>query len=1119
MLVIKEDDYNSLWAELQWPGEKFDKVMGYFRKYAGIEEGLSKEKLSKLLLDLGKSCYTVRGGVSSVTERGDLCWIMSGSDMLSGSQFMCLAGLLDNSTPHSTSSPAGLLRLEMIFMYYDKGNKGYWNIRDWELLMRDIQYPAENGEKLVPYPLPADQNISFEALKKLVDTRRLRGTSQLLRVSFESGKPEKASSLAETGQSIGGDDKPADSENSVFDVNKQTSDVQESGLKQGDIEYIKISERTTYSPIVRERRGGGGYDKKFVDGLSGHKLQVFSPRKKGPERNSPSRRRMQKQSSEVREESGMGQAVSSPRTFVNYNARPSAYQEGVSSYMSRIPLVPNSPSHNYTPRMAFRGSVAPSPYYAVSDGRMALVNRTAPSVVPGAVQHVPYHVPLGGASYHHVSTQQYLNPVPSYISPQIAVQMRKGVMDSGGSGSPAMASSSGAGSEVKSDVHNLNKLQTFGQSLQNVGQSIMSIIPKVFSVPNITVGAGNYSYVSQEDIQRRGAGVRSSESIGHHFRSSPRSIINTNEQPETRGGAYGSPGKMGGGEESNPKMDGVLGAVVALPNFHSTYSNENYPMSIDLSKLNVVSLPIIPESGSSFNSHEVGNTGGQVAAGQSSLDEMEKQRGRCETGDEARRPVRIEDVDHFFTFMEQLLYNEIIGSAGLFGRILESHESSFQLTDREEALIGPIMQLTTMDQFMLTFALNCVVSHQQSGDSHAQNEGVLGSGVSIDMVSKKIEGLIGLFHRIYRIMYQDLRNGVERSGGSVLGSGSNAEQELRGSGDSFVGYSFLPYIVKMVWEKVRTAMEGDLDMIETIKDICVVYYHYLLESNGSFASQEGGRGSQESSAHAPRYSSVEEMIETVRQRYVVAMKMLSLNNSAKTSSAEAKRVRSQGSVKGGVQPRQSQPEAQGHRASSQKQGRSQPRGGEGLNLILKEVNRNVFVPVAKSRVTDSSPPRRYPLLAATSYPNYNMVQQSKAEGIDGRRAVAVGGGSSRRGLVLDSGEFNPNVVPCVLQEESVADVENTSEHHHNKASKSGRQESVSVIGKRGGDTMESGQSFVFFASPAGGNHSYMNGGGASGSGKVVPANIASYCPAEHTLTDKVPESRLERKSRIPSRIL
>ena len=144
MLEIKEDDYNSLWAELQWPGEKFERVMSYFRKYAGLEEGLSNKKLMNLLLDLGKSCYMVRGGIKSLTERGDLCWIMSGSDMLSGSQFMCLAGLMDNSTPHSTSSPTGLLRLSLIFMYYDRGNKGYWDKNDWENLMIDIQYPSKN---------------------------------------------------------------------------------------------------------------------------------------------------------------------------------------------------------------------------------------------------------------------------------------------------------------------------------------------------------------------------------------------------------------------------------------------------------------------------------------------------------------------------------------------------------------------------------------------------------------------------------------------------------------------------------------------------------------------------------------------------------------------------------------------------------------------------------------------------------------------------------------------------------------------------------------------------------------------------------------------------------------
>ncbi|KAJ1608590.1 hypothetical protein OJ253_1858 [Cryptosporidium canis] len=1101
MLVIKEDDYNSLWAELQWPGEKFDRVMGYFRRYAGVEEGLSRERLSKLLLDLGKSCYTVRGGVSSMTERGDLCWIMSGSGMLSGSQFMCLAGLLDNSTPHSTSSPAGLLRLEMIFMYYDRGNKGYWNVHDWEFLMKDIQYPAENGEKLVPYPLPVDQNISFETLKKLVDTRRLRGTSQLLRVSFEGGNPDKTS-LEETKQR--NSNKSKDSEKPAYEANENSDESQTCNLKQGHVEYVKLSEKTTYSPILH---GRVTHNERFQSGLNTQKLQVFSPRKKGPERNSPSRRRPQKQSSEALEESNMDQVTQSPRplssrggAFIDFGMRPSAYQDGVSSYMTKIPVIPSSPNTNYTPRMAFRGSVVPNQYFTVNDGRTFIVNQAAQSVVPSAIQHIPYQIPVN-APYHNMPIQQNIHPATNYISPRLAAQVKKGVVESGASGA------SGIVDDTKGDLHSFNKLQTFGQSLQNVGQSIMSIIPKVFSVPNITVGAGNYSYVSQEDVQRRGGKGLSSESVGHRLQCSPVSITNTNEQPEMNR-TYGSSEK-GSLEEVNSNLDEALGNGMALPNFHSTYSNENYPMSIDLTKLNIVSLPAIPENASNFNSYKVGDSIKESSVGsdgvkQNNIDEEPA----CEAESSIRRPIRIEDVDHFFTFMEQLLYNEIVGSEGLFGRIVESHESSFQLTDKEEMLIGPVMQLVTMDQFVLTFALNCVVSHQYSDNSHAQNEGVLGNGVSIDKVGEKIDKLIDLFHRIYRIMYQDLSNEVERNGGKVLDSGSKDRQDSPDN-DTFIGYSFLPYIVKMVWEKVRTAMEGDLDVMETIKDICVVYYHYLLESNGSFTSENGSQGSP-----TMRYNSVEEMIEIVRQRYVVAMKMLSLNNSAKTNSAEAKRMKSQSSEKEKelVDTRQvplayqpniqnqtnSQPQAR-NRSFYQAQGSSK---GEGLNLILKEVDRNVFVPVAKSRASNSSP--HYPLLTATSSPNYNWVHQNMVSGAESS-AATVGGNSSRRGLVLDSGEFNPIVIPCVLQE-SAADMENSSEHHHNKVL--GHQEPVS--GKR---STIGGLSFV---SAVHANSSHANVGAISAK---APTNVASYCPAEHTLTDKIPETRLERKSRIPSRIL
>ncbi|OII70945.1 uncharacterized protein cubi_03243 [Cryptosporidium ubiquitum] len=1132
MLVIKEEDYNSLWAELQWPGEKFDKVMGYFRKYAGLEEGLSRERLSKLLLDLGKSCYTVRGGVNSITERGDLCWIMSGSNMLSGSQFMCLAGLLDNSTPHSTSSPAGLLRLEMIFMYYDKGNKGYWDMHDWDFLMRDIQYPAENGEKLVPYPLSSDQYINFETLKKLVDTRRLRGTSQLLRVSFENGKLEKEKSLKviEDSSNV---DKSTDNENLIFEINNPINNIEMSGLKEGDVEYVKLSEKTTYSPIIQSR---GNQGEKLSSKMNIQKLQVFSPRKKNPEKKSPSKKRLQKQNSGIQEVSNVNQTTSSPRlltsreTFAEYNTNSSAYQDGVSSYMSRIPVVPNSPSLNCTPMTGFRRSVVPNPYYTFNDGRGILVNQVTP-VLPNPIQHMPYQIPVN-VPHQQMPVQQFMDPISNYISPHIAAQMNKGVMHSKALDLP-MVNSSSIGSEGQNDLQNFNKFQTFGQSLQNVGHSIMSMIPKVFSVPNIMVGASNYSYVSQEDIQKRGSKRLNDEEINTHFQSSPKSIINTNEQPEIKA-VYGATRKVSDDHNSVMSSEAMNNGMM-LPNFHSTYSNENYPMSIDLSKLNVVSLPGIPENNSNLNSYEVGNTVNEIINSEDFLEAEEVRKSnilsqeiKSKMENITKKPIRIEDVDHFFTFMEQLLYNEIIGSVGLFDKVIERHESSFQLSEKEEILIGPIMQLTTMDQLMLTFALNCVVSHQYSGNSYNQNEGVLGNGVSIDVVGEKIDSLIDLFHRIYRIMYQDLRNEVERNGDTVISSSDIDERRIQNK-NSFIGYSFLPYIVKMVWEKVRAAMEGDLDMIETIKDICVVYYHYLLESNGSFVSENN---SQESS-QVFKYSSVEEMIEVVRQRYVVAIKMLSLNNSAKTNSAEAKKIKNQTSKKGQEpqpdrpasrigQPSYVKSKTQSHQDHSQFKTQSKsivqnPRQtqtqicyqnqlrGEGINLILKEVNKNVFVPVAKSRVNHSSP--HYPLLTATSSPNYNLIQQeSKARDVNSR--VTAGGNSSRRSLVLDSGESNPNVVPCILQE-SVIDTENSCEYHYNKALN--HQESVTSKGDIIG-----GPSITSFTSSANRNYLYTNN--TNNNGKV-PTNIASYCPAEHALTDKVPETRLERKSRIPSRIL
>ncbi|KAF7456778.1 hypothetical protein HWI79_2639 [Cryptosporidium felis] len=1070
MLVIKEADYNSLWAELQWTGEKFERIMGYFRRYAGLEEGLSRKRLLDLLLDLGKSCYTVRGGVKSLTDRGDLCSIMSGSDMLSGSQFMCLAGLLDNSTPHSTSSPAGLLRLEMIFMYYDRGNKGYWDNYDWEMLMIDIQYPAKDGEKLVPYPLQIGQHINFDMLKRLVDTRRLRGTSQLLRVSFDSIDCEQKTTLKSIAENMSnsGDnnvDKEINTENSNIE-NKYTESGQLIDLSDNRVEYIKLDERIKYSPV--SPNNGSLTERTF--GITGNqRLQVFSPRKKVSERRSPSKRRPQGCKNKLQEESNFSRNAIPKSLITNSNA----YQEGISSYMSRIPVSINSPNPNLTPRMAFRANMAPNSHY--NDGMLVLFNQGSPSIVPNSVQNFPYQTPTH-VPYHSLQHQYQQN----YFSPQTGTQANRTSI-SGAKASHDINSRTSY-QDAQSDPNNLNRLQLFGQSLQNVGQSLISMIPKVFAVPNITVGVDDYSCVSQSDVRGK-VGKLNGEfrhSQFHDLQGTPRSGLRKVNESHNFGVSEFQ-------ITEHSSIDDPLKNGVSLPNFHSTYSNENYPMSIDLSRLGVEALPRVPENNSNLNSRIASNIPAENNQKAADFDDAKQRKSdnfAARHLDEKiiKRPIKIEEIDHFFTFLEQLLYNEIVGSVDLFDKIAERHDSSFQLSEKEETLIGPIMQLTTMDQFLLTFALSCLVSHQRHGNLSVQNEGVLGKGVSIDEIERKIQETSDLFHRIYRIMYQDLKNEAERNCDAVFPSSNCGMEILTENGESFLGFNILPYIVRMVLEKVKTAMDGDLDMIETIKDICVVYYHYLLESNESFLQDEplerGPKGDV-------KYRSVEEMIEIVRQRYVVAMKMLSLNNSAKTNSARVKNAKEHISEK--------------VRAERPIYGieRNFENRGAGVSLMLRDVRKDAIVPVAKSR--DITSPH-YPLQTATSSPNYFVFKQGNGGSEPENRAR---GNSSRRSLVLDSGESNPNTVPCLLQEYT-SETENRNDCYYNKVF----------------DNCDSGRrNEAKYAIPFKNtcpteikNYSHLNNSKAL-------ANVASYCPTEHTLTDKVPETRLERKSRIPSRIL
>ncbi|KAK6588568.1 hypothetical protein RS030_4515 [Cryptosporidium xiaoi] len=1064
MLVIREDDYNSLWAELQWPGEKFERVMSYFRKYAGLEEGLSSKRLTKLLLDLGKSCYTVRGGLESLTERGDLCWIISGANIMSGSQFMCLAGLMDNSTPHSTNSPAGLLRLEMIFMYYDKGGKGYWDRNDWELIMKDIQYPSKNGEKLVPYPLKPDQVINFEILKKLVETRRLRGTSQLLRISFDE-KDIDTSKDENTNSSL--------MNNSVNKNKSDCKDINDNIINHFNDNYeIKLDKNSA--------KVGDNIQTVEYSPNSKKTLRVFSPKKK----------RQQKSQNET-----------SKNTFT----------ESVSSYMSKIHVIPNSIVNNNSPRMTFRSEVTPSPYFVT--GNMNKVSDYG--------LNVGYHNQLSDNSLLTIQNNQKtpLHLMPSQISSNIDTF-----------GSPVVQNMAGVNDD-SNELLNLNSLQNLGQSLQNIGQSLISMIPKVFPVPNITVGAGNYAYVSRVDLKNRLNNNNNSNNNNNNNNSNSNINSNSNNynndssiDPKSEKVYYNSLDNVKDDREKANNINSthctryegekynVFGNI-SLPNFHSTYSNDNYPMSIDLTKFKYgdsASLPTIPEINEKLNPCSVDNEGEvslnrEMVTGREYIDLYNKNNHventnqselvakEClydnvnESGakgsnsvNKLSSPTKMEEIDYFFTFMEQLLYNEIIENSNVFDKVIEKHDSNFHLTNKEDKYFGKIMAILTMDQLLLTFALSCVISHQNNDYNlnQMQNKGVLGNGVAPSEINDEIDKLLGLFHRIYRIMYQDLKNEMERN---------HSDDNINDDNDNSVDYTMyddLPYVVKMVWERIKAALQDDSDKEEIMKDICIVYYHYILETNESFSRKS------ENGDDKIKYHSIDEMIEIVRRRYVVAMKMLSLNNTAKNNKFTRNLTKNE-------------------------LGRANTKDDKihvGLNRIEKNNNRhlssyeNVSLSgnlmhidnnkTSRKMVSKFSPSSKYPLLTATSSPNYSLYKT----GVGSLRMIGMG----TKKLECDSSrklfENNANyglkndLVPCLSSENLSGDINLTNRESINKH-----------------DYIRNGD-MIHFNEGTSYPKKYANV-------NKVQANIASYCPAEHMLTDKIPDARLERKSRIPSRIL
>ncbi|EEA05404.1 uncharacterized protein CMU_024090 [Cryptosporidium muris RN66] len=754
MLDIKDDEYNSLWAELQWPSDKFERVMKCFRKYAGINEGLDRKHLIDLLLDIGKSCYTIRGGIKSLTERGDLCSIMSGGDYINGSQFMCLAALMDNSTPHSTSSPAGMLRLQLIYLYYDNNSKGYWDSNDWYNLMTDIQYPAENREKLVPYPLSDNQKIKFSSLKKLVETRRLRGTSQLLRVSFE-GKKKKC----------------------IYNRNEEN--ISNINIEKPNVEISMNTHRSST----------------FCDDGNIKSKEV---------------------NNNILNES-LTKTISSVA-----NPLYSGINNNQVSYIPVIPPVPIFPVNPENTPVRFSGSYVPHPViyqnrlnYSISTpsgislGSPVPVSGIPVSMISPVISQNVYQVrPMG--QIHNVNVQdrrhtQMMHPVQNIKNMQPLQTLGQSLQNIGRSLQPIG--------------------QTLGKSVQSMGQSLISMIPKVLPVQ---------SNVNTSRIYREKKVVKTSLNSD----ISPRGYRHEVLEPV-----------MENSELNEMNLTSLQHTL--MPNIHSTYSNDHYPMSIDVFKYS--NLQVMKDQ-----QELIDNKDSKIKDGVANLSSEISAANKDQKS--SLNKIQAKQITISFTFLEQLVYENITTDMNITETIIKKHNEMFVMDPNEVKSFGNLIIIKTMDQFMLTFALDCILSHEIMNAEDSSTK--LDSGISVDEIQEKIQKLIKLYHRIYRIMYEDFKGQYKKriNSNSILSEYKNDIDEI---------YSYIPYVVKEVWNIIQKSIaDYQIDSIETIKDICVVYYHYIVDMNGKTNS-------------IVKYHSIDDMIDIVKKRYILAMKMLSLNKYTK----------------------------------------------------------------------------------------------------------------------------------------------------------------------------------------------------------------------------------------------
>ncbi|KAK9173685.1 hypothetical protein CmeUKMEL1_11365 [Cryptosporidium meleagridis] len=218
LLSISSQDFEQIWKEVKWDTKRVNSILDLFSRFCnddlnispnnstsssdinskrGINHSqlMSNHRLMALLKSIaivGTDCDDLNN--MNFFTRNDLSVIMTGIPYIDKKNFLRLMCLLDRSTPHTTTSPAGISRLKLVFSYYDWGWKGYLDEFDWKRLRSDILnltyygklYDADNNHDLKSRlngtnkkgsPMPETLEEGLKQLSQEISIRSFKSTN------------------------------------------------------------------------------------------------------------------------------------------------------------------------------------------------------------------------------------------------------------------------------------------------------------------------------------------------------------------------------------------------------------------------------------------------------------------------------------------------------------------------------------------------------------------------------------------------------------------------------------------------------------------------------------------------------------------------------------------------------------------------------------------------------------------------------------------------------------------------------------------------------------------------------------------------------------------------------